>query len=724
MELIDYTLGGILEKWVREQPDHEFMIYPDRGLRFSYKEFDERVDIFAKGLLAIGVRKGSKVGVWAKNVPDWMTLMFATAKIGAVLVTVNTNYKAAELEYIMKNADIHTMCMVNGYRDSDYVQILYDLVPELKTLPRGHLHSERFPELRNVVYIGQEKQRGMYNTSELMTLGSLTDDAMLSEAKAQVGCHDEINMQYTSGTTGFPKGVMLTSHNILNNGQTIGDCMHFTPADRLLICVPLFHCFGCVLGVCSVITHGSTMVMVEDFDPLKVLASVHRERCTALHGVPTMFIAELNQMARETLDREFMIDFLQDIAHALQYSSQQAAKSQQAAVDTLRSALKVYQQKPLNEGECKEALHKSAAAVEAAIDKLQLDKDNQAYVYRSGAQSYIDRYARSKTHNPKEEKRYAREQKKFEAQKAKGKNPPSVIPKNLIDADMAQHNLCEMTQSLLKHFEELIAASETKDFDVLAVEMVDYMKARAQDYAFKLTKGMARHRAIELMKEVGIPEPHKRFYQYPFEFSGGMRQRIVIAIALSANPDILICDEPTTALDVTIQAQILELINRLKKERRLSVIFITHDLGVVANMADRIAIMYAGKIVEYGTADDVFYDPRHPYTWALLSSMPDLETREKLEAIPGTPPDMILPPKGDAFAARNKYAMEIDFEEQPPMFHVSETHMAATWLLHPNAPKVNPPAIVVERIERMKKEQAEREAAEALQNAKKGAAEA
>ena len=302
MELIDYTLGGILEKWVREQPDHEFMIYPDRGLRFSYKEFDERVDIFAKGLLAIGVRKGSKVGVWAKNVPDWMTLMFATAKIGAVLVTVNTNYKAAELEYIMKNADIHTMCMVNGYRDSDYVQILYDLVPELKTLPRGHLHSERFPELRNVVYIGQEKQRGMYNTSELMTLGSLTDDAMLSEAKAQVGCHDEINMQYTSGTTGFPKGVMLTSHNILNNGQTIGDCMHFTPADRLLICVPLFHCFGCVLGVCSVITHGSTMVMVEDFDPLKVLASVHRERCTALHGVPTMFIAELHHPMFDMFD--------------------------------------------------------------------------------------------------------------------------------------------------------------------------------------------------------------------------------------------------------------------------------------------------------------------------------------------------------------------------------------------------------------------------------------
>ena len=301
-ELIDYTVGGILEKYVAEDPDHEFMIYPDRGLRFTYKEFDERVNIFAKGLLSIGVTKGSKVGVWAKNVPDWMTFMFATAKIGAVLVTVNTNYKNAELEYIMKNADIHTMCMVNGYRDSDYVQILYDLVPELKTTQRGKLRSEKFPELRNVVYIGQEKLRGMYNTSELMKLGTLVGDDELERAKSRVDCHDEINMQYTSGTTGFPKGVMLTSHNILNNGLTIGDRMHFTAADRLLICVPLFHCFGCVLGVCSVITHGSTMVMVEDFDPLKVLASVHRERCTALHGVPTMFIAELNHPMFDMFD--------------------------------------------------------------------------------------------------------------------------------------------------------------------------------------------------------------------------------------------------------------------------------------------------------------------------------------------------------------------------------------------------------------------------------------
>lgn len=215
---------------------------------------------------------------------------------------------------------------------------------------------------------------------------------------------------------------------------------------------------------------------------------------------------------------------------------------------------------------------------------------------------------------------------------------------------------------------------------------------------------MAKAKALKLLEEVGIPEPEIRYNQYPFEFSGGMRQRIVIAIALAANPDILICDEPTTALDVTIQSQILELINRIKAERNLSVIFITHDLGVVANMADRIAVMYAGKIVEYGTSDDIFYDPRHPYTWALLSSMPDLDTKDKLEAIPGTPPNMIYPPKGDAFAARNKYAMQIDFEEQPPMFQISETHYAATWLLHPDAPHVDPPKIVADRIKRMSQE--------------------
>ena len=216
--------------------------------------------------------------------------------------------------------------------------------------------------------------------------------------------------------------------------------------------------------------------------------------------------------------------------------------------------------------------------------------------------------------------------------------------------------------------------------------------------SIKITKAEAKARALKIMEEVGIKDPEKRFKQYPFEFSGGMRQRIVIAIALTADPDILICDEPTTALDVTIQAQILELINKLKKERELSCIFITHDLGVVANMADRVAVMYAGKIVEYGTEEEIFYDPKHPYTWALLSSIPDVDSNEKLEAIPGTPPNMIYPPKGDAFALRSKYAMEIDFKKEPPFFKVSDTHYAATWLLDPRAPKVEMPKIVKTRI--------------------------
>ncbi len=215
-----------------------------------------------------------------------------------------------------------------------------------------------------------------------------------------------------------------------------------------------------------------------------------------------------------------------------------------------------------------------------------------------------------------------------------------------------------------------------------------------------MTRIQAKEKALELMKEVGIPEPERRFMQYPFQLSGGMRQRIVIAIALAGNPEILICDEPTTALDVTIQAQILELINRLKAERALSVIFITHDLGVVANMADDIAVMYAGKIVEYGTSEEIFYDPRHPYTWALLASMPDLDTREKLASIPGTPPNMLAPPVGDAFAPRNPYAMEIDYLQEPPMFEISSTHRAATWLLHPAAPQTEMPAVLRRRIEK------------------------
>lgn len=214
----------------------------------------------------------------------------------------------------------------------------------------------------------------------------------------------------------------------------------------------------------------------------------------------------------------------------------------------------------------------------------------------------------------------------------------------------------------------------------------------------------AKKRAVRLLSEVGIPNPESSFDKYPFEFSGGQRQRIVIAIALCTNPELLICDEPTTALDVTIQAQILELIERLKRERGLSVIFITHDLGVVARVADRIAVMYAGKILEYGLCDEVFYDPRHPYTWALLCSTPDLDTQGRLSCISGTPPNMSEKICGDAFAPRNPYALKIDFECEPPLFAVSPTHSAATWLLHPDAPKVEMPRQLSERIARSKKE--------------------
>lgn len=214
-----------------------------------------------------------------------------------------------------------------------------------------------------------------------------------------------------------------------------------------------------------------------------------------------------------------------------------------------------------------------------------------------------------------------------------------------------------------------------------------------------MSKSAARERALQLLKLVGIPKPELRIKQYPHQFSGGMRQRVVIAIALACNPKVLIADEPTTALDVTIQAQILELMKDLQKKIDTSIIFITHDLGVVANVADRVAVMYGGKIVEIGTVDEVFYNPQHPYTWGLISSMPSLDAKEEeLYAIPGTPPNLLHPPKGDAFAPRNEYAMQIDLEEQPPMFKVSDTHYAATWLLHPDAPKVEPPEAVKSRM--------------------------
>ncbi|SCG85091.1 AMP-binding protein [Methanobacterium congolense] len=286
------TLGKFFEKQVEKSPDRDFIVYPDRDLRFTYKEFDERVNLLAKGLLSIGVGKGDHVGIWALNVPDWLTFMFATAKIGAVLVTVNTAYKNHELAYILEQSDMKALALIEGFRDVDYLNIIYELVPELKTQERGKLKSKDFPHLENVIYIGPEKHRGMYNTHELMLLGKHGSDEEFERVKSSVKNTDVVNMQYTSGTTGFPKGVMLTHRNILNNGFYIGDRQDFTEEEKLCLPVPLFHCFGIVLGVMALLTHGGTLVMLEVFDPLLALAAVHKERCTALYGVPTMFIAE------------------------------------------------------------------------------------------------------------------------------------------------------------------------------------------------------------------------------------------------------------------------------------------------------------------------------------------------------------------------------------------------------------------------------------------------
>ncbi|MDR0553641.1 MAG: AMP-binding protein [Treponema sp.] len=294
MEYIEKTLGEMLKEKALAYPERDFLIYADRDLRFSYAEFDKRVDDLARGFLAMGLKKGDHIGIWATNVPDWNTVLFACARLGIVAVTVNTGYKTHELEYVLKQADIACLCVIDGWRDSDYVGMVNELVPELKTAPRGHLNSEKFPFLKYVVYVGQQKHRGMYSMSEVLLLGQHTDTTEYQRIQASLDTNDVVNMQYTSGTTGFPKGVMLTHRNILNNGLGIGDNQRLTEKDIVCLPVPLFHCFGLVLGMMAVLTHGSTAAIVEWFDPLLVLATIQKEKCTAVYGVPTMFIAELN----------------------------------------------------------------------------------------------------------------------------------------------------------------------------------------------------------------------------------------------------------------------------------------------------------------------------------------------------------------------------------------------------------------------------------------------
>ncbi len=292
-ELREKTLGQLLDEAIERFPDNDAVVYVDREYRQSYKEFGKTVDELAKGLMALGVKKGEKVAVWASNVPYWVALQFATAKIGAILITVNTNYREHELEYLLKHSECENLFIVDGLRDHDFVQTLYKIAPELRTQSRDHFASSTFPHLRRIFFLGHEKHRGMYSIPELRAMSVMTLDEEYKDRQAQLDPWDVINMQYTSGTTGFPKGVMLTHVGIGLNGYWIGAHQGFTEKDRLCLTVPLFHCFGCVLGVAACVNHGTAMIILENFNPLHMLEAIESERCTAVYGVPTMFIAAL-----------------------------------------------------------------------------------------------------------------------------------------------------------------------------------------------------------------------------------------------------------------------------------------------------------------------------------------------------------------------------------------------------------------------------------------------
>lgn len=294
MSLINLTVGELLEKQVNLYPQHEAVIYPELNLRKTYLEFNDMVDEAAKGLMALGIKQGENVAIWSDNKPEWITSLFATGKMGAVLVTVNTNYQAAELEFLLKQSETTTLIMAESYKGTSYIDVLKQIFPELETSEKGALSSDVLPHLKNVIIISEQQQPGCYTWNDMIEMGKAITNDELTKRKKDLDVHDVINMQYTSGTTGFPKGVMLTHHNIVNNGNQIADCMNFTRYDRLCIPVPFFHCFGCVLGILAAVSKGATMVILEQFDAEKVLKAVSDEKCTALHGVPTMFIAELN----------------------------------------------------------------------------------------------------------------------------------------------------------------------------------------------------------------------------------------------------------------------------------------------------------------------------------------------------------------------------------------------------------------------------------------------
>lgn len=301
MEFIENTLGGVLDDLSKNNPNGWAVIYTDRNYFRTWKELNDEADLIARGMMSLGVKKGDHVAIWATNTPEWILTLFAAAKIGAVLVTVNTNFKIFELEYLLRQSDTKLLVMIGGFKNNDYVATVNELLPELKTTS-GEIESEHLPFLKRVVFAGKETPEGMLNFEDLKILGGDFPVEIYEENKKTLNTHDVVNMQYTSGTTGFPKGVMLTHYNILNNGKTIGDGMKFTKNDKLCITVPFFHCFGLVLAMMACITHGTTMVPVERYSPVPVMNAISVEKCTAVHGVPTMFIAMLEHAQFNNFD--------------------------------------------------------------------------------------------------------------------------------------------------------------------------------------------------------------------------------------------------------------------------------------------------------------------------------------------------------------------------------------------------------------------------------------
>ncbi|HJZ67011.1 MAG TPA: AMP-binding protein, partial [Blastocatellia bacterium] len=298
----DVSVGELLARLARDYPEREALIYPDRGLRYDFNQLEWLARKIARGLLSLGIETGDRVAVWAPNIPEWVVLQFALAKIGAILVTVNTGLRAAEIEFLLKQSESSTFITVAGVRDVDYVETIYEVVPELRRSREGGLRSMTLPFLRNVIYIGEEHPDGMIRYDSLLARSENVSDQQLDAHIAVQSLDTVINMQYTSGTTGFPKGVMLTNRNIVNNGYWLGEGLALTFRDKVCVPVPFFHCFGCVIGVLGAYTHAAGLVPLESFDPLRVLQYIERERCTTLYGVPTMFIAELEQLDYHSFD--------------------------------------------------------------------------------------------------------------------------------------------------------------------------------------------------------------------------------------------------------------------------------------------------------------------------------------------------------------------------------------------------------------------------------------